>query len=99
LWNEIKKKAFGYEFHRQVPLNEYIVDFYCHELLLAIEIDGSTHDYNFDYDNLRQTNLEKYGIKVIRFLDIDVKKSMNEVLRSIENTISQIEISLGLTSP
>ena len=94
-----KNKSLGYEFHRQVPIDEFIVDFYCHELLLVIEIDGSTHDYNFDYDNLRQTDLEKYGIKVIRFLDIDVKKSMNEVLRGIGNTISDIEINSSLTSP
>jgi very-short-patch-repair endonuclease len=53
LWNEIKKKSMGYEFHRQVPIDEFIVVFYCHELLLAIEVDGSTHDYNFDYDNSR----------------------------------------------
>jgi len=99
LWNKIKNKSLGYEFHRQVPIDEFIVDFYCHELLLVIEIDGSTHDYNFDYDNLRQTDLEKYGIKVIRFLDIDVKKSMNEVLRGIGNTISDIEINSSLTSP
>ena len=47
LWQNIKGKAFGYEFHRQVPINEFIVDFFCHELLLAIEIDGNTHDYKF----------------------------------------------------
>jgi very-short-patch-repair endonuclease len=54
LWNKIRGKALGYEFHRQVPIDEFIVDFFCHELLLAIEIDGSSHDYNFDYDDLRQ---------------------------------------------
>jgi very-short-patch-repair endonuclease len=39
LWQKIKGKALGYEFHRQVPINEFIVDFYCHELKLIIEID------------------------------------------------------------
>jgi very-short-patch-repair endonuclease len=65
LWNEIKKKASGYEFHRQVPIDEYIIDFFCHELLLAIEIDGSTHDYKYDYDIYRQSRLEKYGIRKV----------------------------------
>jgi very-short-patch-repair endonuclease len=65
LWNEIKKKAPGYEFHRQVPIDEYIIDFFCHELLLAIEIDGSTHDYKYDYDIYRQSRLEKYGIRKV----------------------------------
>ena len=46
LWKNIKNKSLGYEFHRQVPLDNFIVDFYCHELNLAIEIDGNTHDYN-----------------------------------------------------
>jgi very-short-patch-repair endonuclease len=92
LWNEIKKKALGYEFHRQVPINEFIVDFFCHELLLAIEIDGSTHDYNFDYDDFRQTLLQKYGITMIRYSDIDIKRNMNDVLRSLGNIINEMEI-------
>src|ERR1035437_368852 len=73
LWNEIKKKSMGYEFHRQVPIDEYIVDFFCHELLLAIEIDGSSHDYSFNYDNERQTILEMKGIKIVRYSDLDIK--------------------------
>jgi very-short-patch-repair endonuclease len=92
LWNKIKGKSLGYEFHRQVPIDEFIVDFFCHELLLAIEIDGSTNDYNYEYDILRQTKLENYGIQIVRYLDIDIKKSMNDVLRSLEITISEIEL-------
>ncbi len=91
LWKNIKGKNYGYEFHRQVPIDEYIVDFYCHELKLVIEIDGNTHDYNFDNDIIRQKRLESYGIKVIRFYDIDVKRNINDVLRSIEYEISQME--------
>lgn len=45
LWQEIRNRKLGFQFHRQVPIKEYIVDFYCHELLLVIEIDGSTHDH------------------------------------------------------
>jgi very-short-patch-repair endonuclease len=67
LWNQIKRKSLGYEFHRQVPIDDFIVDFFCHELLLVIEIDGSTHDYNFDYDNKRELILEKYGISSFVF--------------------------------
>ena len=44
LWQEIKNKQLGYQFHRQVPLLDYIVDFYCHELHLAIEVDGNCHE-------------------------------------------------------
>lgn len=44
LWDELNKKKLGFEFHRQVPIKNYIVDFFCHELMLAIEVDGSSHD-------------------------------------------------------
>ena len=58
LWQRIKQKAYGIQFHRQVPLLEYIVDFYCHELKLAIEIDGDSHNFKDDYDIKRQKELE-----------------------------------------
>jgi len=91
LWKIIKGKALGYEFHRQVPIGEFIVDFYCHELKLVIEIDGYTHDYNFINDLNRQKDLESLGIIVIRFTDDDIKKFLNDVLRSIEIVILEIE--------
>jgi very-short-patch-repair endonuclease len=91
LWKYIKGKSFGYEFHRQVPINEFIVDFYCHELKLAIEIDGNSHDYNFDKDENRQTILENLGITIIRFDDKDIKCHLNDVLRALENIVSEID--------
>ena len=95
LWLKIKGKVFGYEFHRQVPLDEYIVDFYCHELGLAIEIDGSSHDNKYDYDLKRQRRLESLGVRFIRFEDIDVKRNMNDVLRTLEFVISELEKEEG----
>ncbi len=47
MWKNIKQKALGVQFHRQVPMLNYIVDFYCHEISLVIEIDGSSHDFNY----------------------------------------------------
>jgi len=91
LWMNIKNRALGYEFHRQVPMDKFIVDFYCHELNLVIEIDGYTHDYNFVKDTLRQTRLESFGHVVVRFTDADIKKSMNDVIRSLQVIISEIE--------
>jgi very-short-patch-repair endonuclease len=91
LWQNIKGKVFEYEFHRQVPINEFIVDFFCHELQLAIEIDGNTHDYNFENDKSRQKILESLGIKFIRFNDNDVKRNLNDVLRALELMFSEIE--------
>jgi very-short-patch-repair endonuclease len=93
LWLKIKGKALGYEFHRQVPINEYIVDFYCHELRLAIEIDGSSHDNKYEYDLVRQRSLERVGVRFIRFEDVDIKRNMNDVLRALEIVILEIEKS------
>jgi very-short-patch-repair endonuclease len=91
LWIKIKGKSLGYEFHRQVPIDNYIVDFYCHELNLAIEIDGSSHNYKYDYDLIRQQDLEILGVRFIRFSDIAVKRSMKDVLRALEVVIMDIE--------
>ena len=83
LWIKIKGKTMGVEFHRQVPIDNFIVDFYCHELMLAIEIDGSSHDEKQDYDQNRQLILENLGVRFIRFSDIDVKRKMGWVLEEL----------------
>jgi very-short-patch-repair endonuclease len=88
LWNELKQnKMGGYDFDRQRPIGNFIVDFYCKELSLAIEIDGDTHIYRYEYDDERQRSLEKLGVHFLRFEDIEVKKNMNNVLRVIEDWI------------
>ncbi|WP_421805015.1 endonuclease domain-containing protein [Flagellimonas sp.] len=56
LWEKLKQRSMGIQFHRQVPLLEYIVDFYCHELQLAIEIDGVSHDFKYDKGQQRELN-------------------------------------------
>lgn len=92
LWSKIRRKSFGYEFHRQVPIDEYIVDFYCHELKLAIEVDGLIHDTRQEYDLRRQKRLERLGVVVIRFDNEDVAKGMNEVISIIVCVIEQIKM-------
>lgn len=90
LWQQIKGKALGVQFHRQVPINNFIVDFYCHELQLAIEIDGDSHNSKYDYDINRQLILENLGVVFIRFDDIEVKRDMNNVLFALETKISEL---------
>jgi len=90
LWQKIQKKAYGIQFHRQVPMLDYIVDFYCHEIRLAIEIDGESHDHKYLYDVKRQGRLEKEGVKFIRFLDIEIKKEMFSVLHALESRIEEL---------
>lgn len=91
LWKHIMGKVTGYKFHRQLPIDEYIIDFYCHELNLALEVDGYTHDYNYENDLQRQNRLNSLGIRVIRFSDDDVKKHLDDVLRALQAVISEIE--------
>ena len=90
LWQNIKNKALGVQFHRQVPLLDYIVDFYCHELMLAIEIDGDSHLYKYEYDAKRQGELEKAGVVFIRFSDLDVKQNMFSVGLSLEQVVQEL---------
>ena len=88
LWQEIKKKKLrGYDFHRQKPLDNYIVDFFCNELSLAIEIDGSTLTDKVEEDKTRQHRLESLGIHFLRFTDIGVKKGLQDVILTIEEWI------------
>ncbi|GET44749.1 endonuclease domain-containing protein [Capnocytophaga felis] len=91
LWKQIKNKALGVEFHRQVPILEYIVDFYCHELRLAIEVDGNIHDFRYLEDAQRQGGIEKYGVTFIRFSNEEIKYNMFSVMLSLEEKIRELQ--------
>src|ERR1700733_8633509 len=72
LWNELKnKQLYGYDFHRQKPLLNYIVDLYRYELALVIEIDGQYHNWEEQYDKdiVRVKELGAYGLTVLRFTE------------------------------
>ncbi|GAA3646002.1 endonuclease domain-containing protein [Flavivirga jejuensis] len=90
LWQNIKQRAYGVQFHRQVPMLNYIVDFYCHEIGLAIEIDDNSHDHSFLYDAKRQGELEVYDVKFLRFSNEEVKKNMFSILLVIEETVKEL---------
>ena len=85
----------GYRFLRQRPLDKYIVDFFCYQLMLAIEIDGSSHNLETQIkkDPIRQNRLESLGIHFLRFTDSDVKKNLSGVVLHIENWIKEVENS------
>jgi very-short-patch-repair endonuclease len=88
LWRCLKgKQVLGYDFDRQKPIDKYIVDFYCKELRLAIEIDGSTHDKKIHEDVMRQGRLESLGIRFLRFRDGDVKRNLEGVVGEIRKWI------------
>jgi len=82
---------FGYDFDRQKPADNYIVDFFCNELMLAIEIDGDTHNYKIERDIKRQKSLEASGIRFLRFTDKDVKENIEGVVMMIGEWIRRNE--------
>ena len=93
LWNELKlNKLWGFDFDRQRCIDNYIVDFYCKELMLAIEIDGMSHNSEeaFVKDELRENKLKSFGIKVVRFTESEVKYDMVNVIRALEGAIIDI---------
>lgn len=90
LWSFLKGRQLrGYDFHRQKPIDEYIVDFFCSELMLAIEIDGISHVSKEKYDSERQTKLEKLGVRFLRFDDDYVFYNCDSVIKTIEKWIDE----------
>ena len=89
LWKAgLRKKQLGVGFKRQRPINNFIVDFFCAEINLIIEVDGSSHDAKGSYDRYRQDKLESLGYTVIRFQEGEVIHRYpdveNRILRAIE---------------
>ena len=88
LWKHLRmNRLHGLSFRRQHCLGQFIVDFYCSKVKLAIEVDGDIHQYREEEDKLRQTYLESHGIKVLRF-------SNDMILNNIDRVISKIELCL-----
>jgi len=87
LWRYLKGKQLGYDFHRQKPIDNFIVDFYCNELKLAIEIDGITHNFKMEKDKKRQLKIESYGINFLRFTEQEIRNNIEGVMSVIENWI------------
>lgn len=86
LWQNLRnRKVSNCKFRRQHPIARYIVDFYCHEARLVIEVDGGIHftPENIQYDQFRTEELEGLGLKVIRFRNEEVLENMSGVLAEI----------------
>lgn len=86
LWLELKsKKLDALDFDRQKIIGNYIVDFYCAEKFVVIEVDGSSHDGKQDEDAERDRYLEDLGLRVIRLLAKDVLQNMEGVVALLKN--------------
>ncbi len=91
LWKYIQRRQIkGKKFRRQFSVGGYVLDFYCPECKLAIELDGASHDSEIkqEYDEERTKFLNAAGIKVIRFRNIEILKNLDGVLKEIERNLT-----------
>ena len=96
-WIVRNKKILGYKFKRENSIWNFILDFYCSKLLLWVEIDWWYHDESQDYDDERTKRLhENYGIKIIRFTNEEIEKSIDWVAQYLEEIVRDREKELWL---
>ncbi len=93
LWDEVlkQKQLKGYSFLRQRTIGNYIVDFFCKELKMIIELDGTIHRFQQSKDKYREDNLRKMGYNIIRFHNEEILKNIHNVRISLELYIEEIE--------
>ena len=93
LWKKLRdRKIFNTKFRKQHPISMFIVDFYCHELKLVIEVDGDIHNdkESREYDLGRSAELNKFGLKVIRFTNDEVIYNIDSVITRILGVITEL---------
>lgn len=84
LWERLRNRQIGgQKFRRQHPIGRYVLDFYCAEWKLAVELDGESHDTRQEYDRARTAWLEALGIEVLRFQNMEVVLDIDSVLDRI----------------
>jgi very-short-patch-repair endonuclease len=85
LWQQLRTRPAGLKFRRQHPAGPYVLDFYCAEMQLAVEVDGIAHDMGANpvRDARRDQWLEEHGVRTIRFLASDVLADVNAVVTRI----------------
>jgi very-short-patch-repair endonuclease len=94
LWQKLKRdQMYGYDFHRQKPIDNYILDFFCYELMLGIEVDGYSHEFLevYEKDLIKEKKMNELGITVLRFSDYQVLQDTENVIRAIAFFIEEFE--------
>lgn len=88
-WDQVKASQLGVVVRRQMPILDYVVDFYIKSIGLAIELDGSSHDNNVLEDGKRQSRIEELGVTFIRFSNHEVQNNMESVLKKLIEVIRE----------
>ena len=91
VWMYLRKRKMKERFLRQYSVDNYIIDFYCPKLKIAIEIDGDVHEQEKQkkHDRVRQEYLEQIGIKFIRIKNDELFDNPNKAFERIENKIKE----------
>lgn len=101
LWFYIRQEKLGWRFRRQYSVGPFVVDFYCPQAKLAIELDGSSHRSpdSREYDAEREKFLEAANVHVLRFKNQQIIESVDEVLKQIRQILGDpyVASSLPLT--
>ncbi|UJH92539.1 endonuclease domain-containing protein [Antarcticibacterium sp. 1MA-6-2] len=94
LWSKLKDNQWGFKFRRQHPIHLFIVDFYCHQKKLVIEIDGAYHnaEEQINRDKERTMLLKFQDLNIIRFTNDDVVNKTNQVLKKIEKELNSFPL-------
>jgi len=93
LWTHLRKRqALGCKFRRQYSVDHFVIDFYCTELKLAVELDGIVHEIleQKDYDKAGHKYFETYGIKFVRITNEEFLGNPNKAFLKIENAIKDL---------
>ncbi len=94
LWRCLRRRELGArKWRRQHPVGPYIVDFYCAELRLVVELDGNIHVGREEHDSTRQRQLEMHGLKVIRFTNVDLRENLEGVLETLWNECAEESVT------
>lgn len=89
MWAALRRKQLGgLRFRSQHPVGPFVLDFYCPEHRLAVEVDGGVHDARHEQDDDRTAHLESYGYRVLRFRNEEVLENLPSVLRVILDAAS-----------
>lgn len=102
LWAKLRRKQIlGFQFNRQKPIGKFIVDFYCQSANLVIELDGGQHytEEGKVSDGLRDEQLRKMGLYVMRFSNRDVLTNIASVIATIYQYLGNERIETGSKSP
>ena len=100
LWTCLRnRKLRGAKFRRQQPLGRYIPDFYCHEVGLAVELEGSVHDQadQQEYDAVRREAIEQLGVRLLVFKNEEVTQNLGSVLFQIAGALSDSPLTPALS--